>query len=392
MTNKEMGILDLVLVLAKHRILIIVLCFLAVAGSVIYALLAPQYWESVATLKPVSESDALGGFGSSLLEMVGGGLISTPASELSKDFINIMKRREFREEVVRRFNLIPYYKISEADSSKAMALAIRALLAETVNLALDEENGLVILRVETKSKVLSRDIARYYLDYLEKFNLQNRMSKGRQKREFLQKQVNKTMLEVDSLALAMRDFQASNQSIAIDEQTQSLVNLYSNSASELIKAQMEYELEKTQYGADSPILKKSAYKIDLLQQQIKSLEGGKQGINPKYIIQIDKIPDLSMRYAQLMINAEIKKKVLEYLYPQFELAKLEELKDLPTFEVYDQPQLAGMRSRPKRALIVVFTTLAVFMLSCVVVLIWEGLFRQNKAKLDEIVAALKGRG
>ncbi|HNQ44709.1 MAG TPA: hypothetical protein PKI59_09775, partial [Candidatus Cloacimonadota bacterium] len=113
---------------------------------------------------------------------------------------------------------------------------------------------------------------------------------------------------------------------------------------------------------------------------------------PKYIIQIDKIPDLSMRYAQLMINAEIKKKVLEYLYPQFELAKLEELKDLPTFEVYDQPQLAGMRSRPKRALIVVFTTLAVFMLSCVVVLIWEGLFRQNKAKLDEIVAALKGRG
>ncbi len=37
-----------------------------------------------------------------------------------------------------------------------------------------------------------------------------------------------------------------------------------------------------------------------------------------------------MQYAQMMLNLEIEKKIIEYLYPQFELAKLEEVKDLPT--------------------------------------------------------------
>lgn len=392
MMNKEMGILDLILVIAKHRVFVVIICFLAAIVAVIYALLTPMYWESVATLKPVSEQDGIGSFGSNLLEMVGGGLISTPMSELSTDFINVMKRREFREEVVRKFKLIPYFKITEADSSRAMALAVRELLASVVNIAYDEENSLIILRVETKDKVLSRDIAQYFIDYLERYNLTTKMSKGRLKREFLEKQVNKHMHDADSLAMAMRDFQVKNSSIAIDQQTESLVQLYSQSASEVMQAQIEYELAKTQYDAGSPAMLKMVEKLKLLENRLKDMEDGKQGLTPKYIVQIDKIPDLSMQYAQLMINVEIKKKVIEYIYPQYELAKLEELKDLPTFEVYDQPQIAGIRSKPKRALIVVFTTVAAFLLACVVVLIRESLLVDNREKVAQIIGALKGKG
>jgi len=47
-----------------------------------------------------------------------------------------------------------------------------------------------------------------------------------------------------------------------------------------------------------------------------------------------------MQLALLTLNIEIKKKVIEYIYPQYELAKLEELKDMPTFEVIDSPREA----------------------------------------------------
>jgi LPS O-antigen subunit length determinant protein (WzzB/FepE family) len=71
MTNKDMGILDLILIIAKHRILVITICVLAAIWSITYALLAPMYWKSNATLKPVSETDGIGFFGSGLLEMIG---------------------------------------------------------------------------------------------------------------------------------------------------------------------------------------------------------------------------------------------------------------------------------------------------------------------------------
>lgn len=392
MISKEMGLLDLLLVIAKHKVFVTIFCFLAAICAITYSLLTPTYWESAATLKPVSEQDGLGSFGSNLLEMVGGGVISTPQSELGTDFINIMKRREFREEVVRRFNLIPYFKITEADSSRAMALAIRELMESVVNIVWDEENSLIVLRTETRDKVLSRDIARYYLDYLESYTLNTKMSKGRLKREFLEKQVSKHMRDADSLAIAMRDFQVKNRSIAIDQQTESLVKLYGDTASQVMQAQIEYEMAKTQYDAKAPQLLKMAEKIKLMEDRLKDLEDGKQGFTPRYIVKIDKIPDLSMQYAQLMINVDIKKRVIEYLYPQYELAKLEELKDLPTFEIYDQPQIAGIRSKPKRALIVVITTLAAFLFSIVIVMLKESLLVENKEKIEQIMGALKRKG
>jgi len=214
------------------------------------------------------------------------------------------------------------------------------------------------------------------------------MSKGRQKREFLEKQVNNHLQTVDSLSTQIRDFQKTNRSIDITQQTQAQLELYSEIVSEYMQTEIEHSLALSQYSSDSPAVIALAEKMQLLKQKIKSLENSGSDLVPEYIVQIDKIPDLAMQYAQLMLNLEIEKKIIEYLYPQFELAKLEEVKDLPSFEVYDAPQLAGIRSKPKRALTVVLSTVAAFILSCVLALIVESLQGENKEKITAITTAL----
>jgi uncharacterized protein involved in exopolysaccharide biosynthesis len=129
---------------------------------------------------------------------------------------------------------------------------------------------------------------------------------------------------------------------------------------------------------------------ELLAQKVKDLEDSSQVLAPSYLLQIDKVPDLSMQLALLKMNLEIKKTVIEYMYPQYELAKLEELKDMPTFEVIDAPREAGMRSKPKRAILVIITTLAFFIISCVLALICESL-HQNNELVQKIVATIKGK-
>ncbi|HQM03871.1 MAG TPA: Wzz/FepE/Etk N-terminal domain-containing protein [Candidatus Cloacimonas sp.] len=388
MNKNGLGLLDIMLVIAKRKYLVITICCLVAIAAIIYSLVVPQYWESKATLMPIAESGGLGSLGGGIMDILGSGLLQTDKYDMAVDFIYIMQSRKFQEEVIRKFNLIPYYKIDEPDTLKAMELAVKQLSESTMQIFYDQKTYLVNIIAETKNKELSRQIVQYHLDSLNKYILHSKMSKGRQKREFLEKQVNNHLQTVDSLSTQIRDFQKTNRSIDITQQTQAQLELYSEIVSEYMQTEIEHSLALSQYSSDSPAVIALAEKMQLLKQKIKSLENSGSDLVPEYIVQIDKIPDLAMQYAQLMLNLEIEKKIIEYLYPQFELAKLEEVKDLPTFEVYDAPQLAGIRSKPKRALTVVLSTVAAFILSCVLALIVESLQGENKEKITAITTAL----
>ncbi|HPA24701.1 MAG TPA: Wzz/FepE/Etk N-terminal domain-containing protein [Candidatus Cloacimonas sp.] len=388
MNKNGLGLLDIMLVIAKRKYLVITICCLVAIAAIIYSLVVPEYWESKATLMPIAESGGLGSLGGGIMDILGSGLLQTDKYDMAVDFIYIMQSRKFQEEVIRKFNLIPYYKIDEPDTLKAMELAVKQLSESTMQIFYDQKTYLVNIIAETKNKELSRQIVQYHLDSLNKYILHSKMSKGRQKREFLEKQVNNHLQTVDSLSTQIRDFQKTNRSIDITQQTQAQLELYSEIVSEYMQTEIEHSLALSQYSSDSPAVIALAEKMQLLKQKIKSLENSGSDLVPEYIVQIDKIPDLAMQYAQLMLNLEIEKKIIEYLYPQFELAKLEEVKDLPTFEVYDAPQLAGIRSKPKRALTVVLSTVAAFILSCVLALIVESLQGENKEKITAITTAL----
>lgn len=389
--KNELGFLDLLLLIVKDKKLVIWMTLLSALLAIGYSLITPKYWKSTAIILPVSDSEGLGSFSTNLMDIAGGGFLKTPKSEQAIDFIAVMKSRSFREKVVNEFNLIKYFKITNPDPAEAMELAVKGLGEKVLKTSFDEESYLVSVTAETRSKQLSLDIARFCVNQLASYNQNNRMSKGRQKREFLQTQVESNMREADSLAKAIRDFQIKNKAIAIDKQTESLVSLYSDQAAAYMQSEIEYDLAKKQYSETSPVVLNLADRLKVQSQKLGEIESSNTKLVPKYLLQIDTIPDLSMQYAQLMINVEIKKKVIEYIYPQFELAKLEELKDLPTFEIIDPPQLPGLRSKPRRAIIVVLVTIAAFLMACVAVLIKEFVFTQNKAKVNEIIRTLFNR-
>lgn len=391
MNKNELGLLDIILVIAKRKFLVITICCIVAVAAIIYSLVVPKYWQSKATLMPIAESGGISSFSGDVMDMLGGGFLQTDKSDMAVDFLYIMQSRKFSEEVIKKFHLITYYKIKEPDSLMAMELAVRKLSENTMKLFYDQKTYLVNIIAETKDRELSKQIVEYYLDSLNKYILNSKMSKGRQKREFLEKQVSEHKQTIETLASQMRDFQKKNRSIDITQQTEALIKLYSDVVAEYMQAEIDYSLAQTQYDANSPIVLSLAEKMKLLKKKMQSLEKSGSDLTPEYVVQIDKIPDLSMQYAQMMLNAEIEQKILENLYPQYELAKLEEVKDLPTFEVYDAPQIAGIRSKPKRALTVVLSTVAAFILSCILALILESWQGENKEKILAIKAALCGK-
>jgi len=384
-----MGLLDLVFVIAKSRKMVILVTMLFAIGAIIYSLVTPEYWKSQAAILPITESGAISSIGKSITDMLGGGILRTQKSEQAIEFITIMQSRQFKEQVIREFNLIDYYQIQDDLPEKTMEMALRQMTGSMVDIVFDHESNLITISIETKDKLLSRNIADYYINALQTYNIQNRMSKGKLNRVFLEKRVHQNRADIDSLGIALRHFQEKHQTIALDQQTQSLISLYSTNVASYFQSQIELELARANYSESSPVLQELKRKNELLANQIKSLERSGSDLLPKYIVQIDKIPGIGLQYAQLMLNLEIKKKVFEFIYPQYELAKLEEMKDMPVFEVVDSPKVAGIRARPKRALTVIVITTAAFILSCLLAVIKERLFVQNREQIQKIFTALR---
>ncbi len=383
MDKKEFDFFELLRLIVKNRKFIIIFVAVVSAAAVVYSLLTPQIWESSASFYVVG--DQL----SSLpvdIEGISGLTAELLGQDNAQNAINAvtaMKSRRFSEDVIRRFDLIDYYQITEKDSLKSMDIALKNLRKKTVMVDYSADTGLVSVSAETRIKKLSRDMVDFYLQHIEVYNRDLKLTKGKMNREFLESRVRETENVIDSLLYAVKDFQTRHNAIDIEIQTESLINSYADVIASKMQADIELELARKTYAPDSPLISEIKHRSDALAKQISELESGGGSLKPRYLIDIASLPDLGNQFAQLKMNLEIQTKVYEYLYPQFEAARLEELRDMPTLDILDTPREAGMRARPKRAMLCILAFLLALAMAVIIVLI-KNVFDNNKDRLREI--------
>lgn len=383
MEKREFDFFELIRLIIRNRKFIIIFVAVVSVAAVIYSLVTPQIWRSTATFYVIGDQTSSLPFNIDGLSGLTAGLMGTTNSQNAINAVIAMNSRQFSEKVIRHFNLIDYYKITTKDSLKAMDSALKMLHTKTMKIGSDPETGLVTVSADTKDKKLSRDIVNYYLQQLDIYNREEKITRGKMNREFLEARVNETRAEIDSLLLALKDFQQRHNAVDIEAQTSSLIKSYSDIIATKMSTDIELELARKNYAENSPIVLELKDRSEALAKQIKQLEAGKEPLKPRYLIDIGSLPDLATQYAQLKMNLEIKSKVYEFLYPQYEAAKLEELKDLPTLDILDTPREAGLRVKPKRAVMCIIAFALAVVVSIIIVLIKNAL-ELNKERWQEI--------
>lgn len=357
--------------------------------AVTYSLLTHQIWSSEATFYAVGNSSSAMALNVPGLSGLTSSLIGADNASDALNFISIMDSRTFSEEVIQEFDLIKYFKLKDDNPLANMDDALFKL-KKMVKINLNEKTNLISITVETRDKTLSSDIAGFYVSRLDVYNRQQKITKGKRNREFLEERVNELRSTVDSLLIANKTFQEKNKAVNLENQALAMIDSYSSTVAEKRKAEIELELALMDFADDTPVIKQLKAKNEALQKQIKSLESGKNGLKPDYLIDIAKIPNLAVQMAQLRLNLEITQKLLEYLYPQYEAAKIEEIRDMPTLEIVDMPRESGRRIKPKRALICIVTAFSAFCLSILVAILKESI-KNNSRRISEIKMTLHNR-
>lgn len=387
MDTQNFDIFELLRVILVNRKMIAFFMIIVAIAAVVYSLLTPQIWSSGASFFAVGDDVNNLPFDIPGLSGLSSSLLGTSTSEKAINFITVLESRSFSEEVIRKFDLIAYFNLSNPDSLRNMDDALRKLSSKIVSINLDDNNGLISIKVATKRKQLSFDIVNYYLARLDQYNRQQKVTQGKLNREFLESRIKETRAILDSLIFVNRRFQEENKAIDLETQAKGMLDAYASLVAEKMKLDIEMQLARSTYGDSSPVLKNLAVKLDAISGQIANME--KSGKVPKanYLLDISKIPGMTSQYTQITMNLQIYKTVYEYLYPQYEAARLSELRDMPTIEILDQPRLAGRRDKPKRALICAIATMLAFIFGVVASLVKE-VWKNNPSRVKILKTTL----
>ncbi len=350
------GILQYVSILLQWRRLIIVIVAAATIIAVVISFVLPKWYRATASIMPPKDLGLLNILGTSTNLLRGLGSLPR-VSGLGQNngpynYFALLKSRRAMEAVVTKFNLVSVYGISDTMMEKA----IKELRDNTAFEYQDDDY--ITVEVMDKEPRRAADMANYFVDLLNSMSVEMGTQEARNNREFIERRV---ALTSDSLRLAeesLKKFQEKHGMILTPEQNNALsavAELYANRA----KKQLEMAILEQRVTPENELLQQLRLE---LREYDKSLAG---------------IPEAGMESFRLYRDVLTQQKILEFLLPMYEQAKINEQKDVPVLNVLDKAVPPELKAKPQRLLIVAITFFLSFFAMMAIVFFLHGVLSRE---------------
>lgn len=347
------------IVIQRRRVLAIVTGIGTLVAAVV-AFLIPSIYTSYAQLMPpdpqtFSDTSALTALSSSGL--VPPGLTSNLLNQRTPGAtaIAVLESRNIEDKIIDQFDLRRVYRVKYyLDAEKK--LAKRAEFTE------DKASGVISIAVSDRDRNRAYGMAQAYIDELNQLANSLSTSSARREREFLEKELVSVKAELDTSTRQLAEFSSRNATVDLQNQGAATVTAASRLQAELIAAESELSGLRTTYADDNVRVREVRGRIAELQAQLDRMSGSGQGVtgaNPsgdQPLPSLRALPLLGITYYDLYRKVSMDEAIYETLSKQYEIAKVDEAKEIPPIKVLDSPRAPEKKSAPQRLLIVVFGT------------------------------------
>lgn len=372
---------EYIYVVNKHGKLIVYITIATFILAIIVSLLLPKTFVATAlVLPPRDNSSGLASLLSSADNPLshfteGLGDQQTPAAL----YVGILKSRSVADGLNRKFKLKEYYKLHYIED-------VYAILAARSTIQISKKSQLVSVSVKDSDPQRAADMANAYLDLLDKINRKLNITQGKRKRLFLEDRLKQVREGLEQAETILKEFQEKYNIVSIKEQAKAAIKGAAEIKGQLIAAQTELEVFK-QFGTEKQmeaIMLKA--KIDELQKQLDSIEKGKKTklheSNPvatnhesEFYIPFDDLPRIGLQLMRLTREAKVQEKLFELLTSQYEMARIEEAKDINSLQILDTAVPPEKKAGPKRSAIVISSVLIALLFSVLLAFLLENIGR-----------------
>lgn len=387
-------IVDLITLLTAHRVFLTRFVILGTLGTLIVLLFLPKWYMATASVFPAEKADLLPGMEgvSSLMKNFSAGraLSSLAGNEETDRYLAILKSSTVLSAVIERFDLVNLYDY--ADSRYKMDKTTKELLSNADFIVEDEGN--LTVSVLDKDPQRAADMANYFVELLNRTNTELQVQNARGNRRFIEERYEKNLQDLAKAEDSLKAFQQRYGIIAMPEQTEASIKAGAEIAGQLALKEVALGILRRTQSTENPAVLAAQIETEELRRKLNEMGGG-QGISAgtmKIFVPFSKVPELGSEYVRRFRDMEIQYKILQFLTPLYEQAKVEERRQTPSVLVLDKALPAERKARPR---IMLFTLLA-FVLSVLLaiagILGWETfrqLRRAHPAEMDSILSAIR---
>ena len=346
----------------QHRRLLARAVLYGLLGSALLAFLIPARYESTARLMP-PDSNQTGGLAMAAAALSSGaGGLGGIASDLlglkstSDIFVGILSSRTVQDKLIQQFDLKKLYwdrRIEDARND----------LVKHTNISTDRKSQIITITVIDHDPKRAAAMGEAYVAELNRLVVELSTSSARRERIFLEERLKAVSQDLEEAEKEFSQFSSKNTAIDIKEQGKAMVGAAATLQGHYIAAQSELEGLKQIYSDNNVRVRSVRARIAELKRQLEKLGGkGEQasestGQQEDFLYpSIRKLPLLGVTYADLYRRTRVEEAVYESLTKEYELAKVQEVKEIPTVKVLDHPNIPEKRSFPPRLLITLLGT------------------------------------
>ena len=357
--SRERTIANLRLLWTRRKMVCKVLIFGLVASFLI-AFLIPSRYESTTELMPPDQQSGnlgmltalmgkeVGGIGG-LSSLAGGVLGAKTSGDL---FVGVLESRTIQDDVISKFNLRKVYGVRSWEDA-------RKKLTSHTDIASDRKSGIISIKVTDHSPQRAAAMAQEFVEELNHVVTDLNTSSAHRERVFLEGRLTEVKQDLESAEKDFSEFASKNTAINIPEQGKAMIAAAAELEGQLIAAETQLQSVRQVYTDNNVRVRETQARADELRRQLGKMGGAADGtasMNNSGDAQsmypsIRQLPVLGVNYADLYRRTKIEEAVFENLTQEYELARVQEVKETPSVKVLDPANIPGERSFPPRMLI-----------------------------------------
>jgi uncharacterized protein involved in exopolysaccharide biosynthesis len=373
-SDEEISLLDLLVVLAENARLLVLGPLAAGLIALGYSfLITPTFTATTKILPPQQQQSASAMLASQLGALTGlAGAAGLNLKNPADLYVALLKSRTVADRLIDRFDLMQVYEAKfRMNARKALEDSTRVTAGR---------DGLITIEVDDTDPKRAADIANAYVEELGRLNDNLAITEAQQRRVFFERQLKDAKAKLAAAESALAAIGVGTG--AIRASPQATVEAVAQLRAQVTAQEVRLAAMRGYLTDAAPELRKAQMELAALRAQLKQSEATQ--------------PDVSSgdAYVEKYRDFKYHETLFELMAKQYEAARLDEAREGVVVQVVDVAQVPEWKSKPRKALIAVLTTLVAGFVLLIFVFVQESLRKAgndpaNASKLNRLLCGLR---
>lgn len=377
--DKNPSVIDLLIILGKHKVVIAAVTFLGAVTTAVYALYLPNVYTAAAKVLPPQQNQSaaaamLAQIGGVVGRASGGSLGTSGPGEL---YVSMLRSRRVADAIVARFELQTVF-------GEKLPSGARSILEGRTKIKA-EKDGILVIEVDDYDAGRAAEIANAYVEELQKLTGTLAVTEASQRRLFFERQLAQAKDNLTKIEVRAKQAFERGGLVQVEGTGKALLEATARLRAQMTVKQVQIGAMQTFAGQQNPELRAAQQELAVMKKELSRLETGAGPNGSSDASGREAVESLGM-----LRDVKYYEAVYELLAKQYEMAKMDEARDAALIQVLDPAIPPDFKSKPKRTAMVLLAALGAFLVACLVIVVRASLqFAASKPQVAEKLTLLR---